>query len=82
VSGRADETPMALDPQLGREASRGADELRQDLADPAEEDQVAIIGVVDGFHVRQASLLRPRDLKRVVAVLLAVPDEHLGPDVL
>jgi hypothetical protein len=47
---------------------------------PAAENQVAIIGVVDGSHMRPPSLL-PRAIATGVAILLAVPDDH-RPDLL
>jgi hypothetical protein len=60
--------------------SGGSSERREDLAHAAEEDQVPVIGVVDRSHVLQASLLRAGHLDRVIAVRLAVPDQHLGLD--
>src|SRR6266511_395269 len=57
------------------------DELLEDLAHAAEEDEVAVVRVVGRADVWEPSFLCAGHLDGVVAVLLAVPDEDLRLDV-
>jgi hypothetical protein len=54
----------------GSHDGSGCGKLGHELLDPAEEDQVAVIAVIDGSRVRKPSLLGLRHCHGVVAVLV------------